>query len=608
MPLQIRRGPTADRVAFTPVEGELIFDTQSKSLYIGDGSTTGGIAAAGLTAADVRDSVGSLFADGTHDYITFTYDPEGETISTVIDLTTYDGTIQAAGFKGTVYGDDSTTLINSVNSSINLDGTVKGNIVPDTDEAYDLGTSSAKFRDLYLAGSSIYLGSANITATGTVVNLPAGSTVGGTVIGTGSGTGDGVVEGSTYKINIAADDSTILVNSDTQTFTGSLIGDVRGSVFADDSNIMVDAVDNSINAGSGTFTTVSAFTVDSTSSLRLEALAGSINLRSSGGYIVLGSGTDNVNSNLFINRSLYGSTDIDGVVVRTNHGFTPEMDGLKFSRSRGTGSSPLTVTTNDILGQIDFSGYDGSNYVQSYDIYASVDSVSSGIVTSILNFRSTDTFGNLTPRMRFFPDGRVLVGPASVGDTGSGSLEIFSTVNAGFSTNNGQPLVIRQFFNGQDCNNITSARARGTREVPTAVLLNDKTLEISATGFDGTNQANSAGIATFIDGAISAGVTPGRISFFTTNAAGTYAGRVTISSEGRLIALFGISGDLTGDLTGSVFSDSSTMLIDGTSGSLMAANINIVGQTGNTPVSTVSPSEWLEVSVNGNSRYIPLYT
>jgi len=59
-------------------------------------------------------------------------------------------------------------------------GTVTASLVPDTDEAYDLGSSTLKFRDLYLSGTSINLGSATITASGATVTLPANSTIGGT--------------------------------------------------------------------------------------------------------------------------------------------------------------------------------------------------------------------------------------------------------------------------------------------------------------------------------------------------------------------------------------------------------------------------------------------
>jgi hypothetical protein len=68
------------------------------------------------------------------------------TISSIIDI------------KGSVFGDDSTVLVDGVGSRINLDGTVKGNIIPDQNEQYDLGSATNKFRDLYLSTGTIYLG------------------------------------------------------------------------------------------------------------------------------------------------------------------------------------------------------------------------------------------------------------------------------------------------------------------------------------------------------------------------------------------------------------------------------------------------------------------
>ena len=56
-------------------------------------------------------------------------------------------------------------------------------IKPSASEVYDLGSPTARWRDLYLAGSSLYLGSAQITADlAGVVNLPAGTTVAGELI------------------------------------------------------------------------------------------------------------------------------------------------------------------------------------------------------------------------------------------------------------------------------------------------------------------------------------------------------------------------------------------------------------------------------------------
>tara|TARA_B100000609_G_C17213129_1_gene434954 strand:- start:723 stop:962 length:240 start_codon:yes stop_codon:yes gene_type:complete len=42
--LKIKRGNSVDRAAFTPAEGELVYDTGSKEVFVGDGATQGGIA------------------------------------------------------------------------------------------------------------------------------------------------------------------------------------------------------------------------------------------------------------------------------------------------------------------------------------------------------------------------------------------------------------------------------------------------------------------------------------------------------------------------------------------------------------------------------------
>ena len=71
----------------------------------------------------------------------------------------HDGSIaHVTDIKGSVFGDDSTVLVDGLNSKVNLDGTVKGNIIPDTNVAYDIGSSTKRFKDLYLSGNTIHLG------------------------------------------------------------------------------------------------------------------------------------------------------------------------------------------------------------------------------------------------------------------------------------------------------------------------------------------------------------------------------------------------------------------------------------------------------------------
>lgn len=76
----------------------------------------------------------------------------------------HDGTIaQKADIQGSVFADDSTVIIDAVSSKVNLDGTIKGNIIPDVDVTYDLGSSTKRFKDLYLSGSTIHLGTSTLS-------------------------------------------------------------------------------------------------------------------------------------------------------------------------------------------------------------------------------------------------------------------------------------------------------------------------------------------------------------------------------------------------------------------------------------------------------------
>jgi hypothetical protein len=47
MALKLRRGPNSDRLSFTPAQGELIYTTDTKLVYIGDGITVGGVGVGG---------------------------------------------------------------------------------------------------------------------------------------------------------------------------------------------------------------------------------------------------------------------------------------------------------------------------------------------------------------------------------------------------------------------------------------------------------------------------------------------------------------------------------------------------------------------------------
>lgn len=59
---------------------------------------------------------------------------------------------------------------------------LSSDVNPSVTEFYDLGSPTRRWKDLYLSGSSLHLGSAVITSTAGVVNLPAGSSIGGSIL------------------------------------------------------------------------------------------------------------------------------------------------------------------------------------------------------------------------------------------------------------------------------------------------------------------------------------------------------------------------------------------------------------------------------------------
>ena len=66
MALRLRRGTNAERQLITPLQGELIYTTDTKALFIGDGTTVGGVLVQGsgggaTQLSDLSDvSIGSL--------------------------------------------------------------------------------------------------------------------------------------------------------------------------------------------------------------------------------------------------------------------------------------------------------------------------------------------------------------------------------------------------------------------------------------------------------------------------------------------------------------------------------------------------------------------
>jgi hypothetical protein len=475
MPLQIRRGTTAERTSIRPIIGELIYDTTLKQVFVGDSTdggvtgTLGGTAVTAFGTEDAQDAVASVLSSGTHTGISFTYDDAANKISATVG-----GGVVVLDIKGSVFTDDtSTVLVDSVLGAINLDNTIRSNVIPYVDSTYDLGSAAKRFKDLYLSGSSLYVGNAVITATGSAINLPAGSTVGGVAIGSGSG--DGVITGSNYNINIVADDSTVLLNSgtgiitapggfvgnltgnvtgamtgavfgnvrstngvtvlnsgttgDDASFVGIVTGDIYGSVLAEDSTVIVDQLNQSVNASGGfTGNLVGNVTGNLTGNVTGN-LTGNVTGNLTGNVTgnltgnVTGNLTGNVTGNLTglhigdaigsvfaqdstllvngVDGKIVGPIETNSILIDKNLGgiliesegdvndsydlFTiklanSEVDGspkLQL-RSRGTINSPTVILTGDAIASDYYMGYNGTTHIPAVLVTAKA----SGTVTT----------------------------------------------------------------------------------------------------------------------------------------------------------------------------------------------------------------------------------
>ena len=197
MALQIRRGTDAERTAGGGVifaEGELIYVTTTDALYVGDGSTAGGV--------KLTDDAGAVLGS----YIT------ADTINSKLDLQQNldlngnnvigTGDINITGninATGNIVAGGNIEIGDAGTDTLTISAKVDSGITPETDTAYDLGTASLRWRNLYANGATI----------------------------------DGQVDAVAINADVVADDSSVMVNVSNNIFTGAFSGNVTGNVLGD---------------------------------------------------------------------------------------------------------------------------------------------------------------------------------------------------------------------------------------------------------------------------------------------------------------------------------------------------------------------------------------
>ena len=212
--LKLKRGTKTQlqtTPGYTPAEGELVYTTDSKEVFVGDGTTVGGVPVS-VSTQNLED-LGNVQALAAQKDQILVYNGSNwaATNNPALDL------------RGNIYADDSTLLVDAINgkivgpietSNINASGVIVGDLVGD------------------VTGSVV----------GNVVGNTTGTHFGDVVGGSLSGTFTGDISGSVF-----GDDSTPIVDAINKTLTGDLITPTFGRVEITNPG----SVGNGLNGGPG---------------------------------------------------------------------------------------------------------------------------------------------------------------------------------------------------------------------------------------------------------------------------------------------------------------------------------------------------------------------
>lgn len=296
MALQLRRGTDAERSAVTFADGELVYTTDTKKLYVGDGATAGGNSA----SADTLDSLTDTNLTGSTNNDVLTYNAstsKWESVSVpglgriaLTDLTdVYPGpfyTGEILQFNGVQFAPTSINQIINPGSSLNL------NLIADDSTIMVNATTSTFTGDLT---GSVFGDDSSIIVNGLSNTLHGDLT--------------GNVTGNAFGAH-----------------TGTLDGDLTGSVFGGDSSVIVDGNNNSINTSS------------ITSSDNVITVTGPIT-SSDVSFVVTGSGTNP--GEIHLGRN--GTGDLSADTIPNGR--------LTFNRTDTVNAG--TITTSFIIGNND---------------------------------------------------------------------------------------------------------------------------------------------------------------------------------------------------------------------------------------------------------------
>ncbi len=206
MALQIKRGTDSQRGAITPAAGELIFTTDTKKLFVGDGTTVGGIQVDTTLSAQYLSVPSNITPDASNTRDLGT--PTAQWRTGHFNGIVASGEIEAASFTGNIVSNSSTVVVNANAGTVtaNVTGNVTGNLTGNSAGIHTgpvtgdvSGSLFGSDSSLRIDGDSDYMTNGVIALDGGVVQLQSGTKV--TFGTTSSANGVGIRINSTDHVN-----------------------------------------------------------------------------------------------------------------------------------------------------------------------------------------------------------------------------------------------------------------------------------------------------------------------------------------------------------------------------------------------------------------------
>jgi hypothetical protein len=404
--------------------------------------------------------------------------------------------------------------------------TIAGNLNPNANITYDLGNTTSRWRDLYLAGNTIFIGTQTISANTTSISLSgnvSAENIGGTL-----------TTAAQTNITSVGTLTNLAVNGNITVTTGIITGNAHGISSINASNISSGVLSAarlsgvygiSITGAAATVTAAAQPSITSLGTLTALTVAGNTdvgNLNATGTVISsrlisnVATGTApltvtsttkvaNLNVDLLDGYNSSINTDANTVVVRDANG------NVSANSFIGDGSSLSSITGANVTGQVLFA--------------AVANSVALANVAGIGNIASINLTGDSS---------KVLLGSGAFGDVVIPIPTIVQNGSSNVIVNSNGPIVMSA--SGQS--NVVSVTSAGA-------AINGN-LSISAnlvTGNTSTTNITSSGAANIVALNVSANTSLNNVSI-TGNVAASNITAVNIVSTGN------ISGNVAGFAVG----------------------------------------------------------